>query len=278
MAAQYGNIQSAQSASGTSLVITKPTGLAAGDIMIAVLTMNGTPAWAASGWTNIGSDDAHGVAVLAKVASSGDAAASNFTFTHNSAASNGALFYVHGTGVGFTDLGNAIRASSLYVSGGTTATFTPGIGAVNGEIMIMITSGQNGSSVSSSAYAVTNNNPSWTERADSWYSNSTHQYAIATATASAGGDTGGYQATYSSAIEVFGMLICVAETVSQSLTPSAIALTLTVNIPALTASASLTPAAINLTLSIGAPTMATSDDKWSKQSKSSDSWNNQSKS
>ena len=79
-------------ASGTSLVITKPTGLAVGDLMVACIYSYNTVGGASdintpAGWeltqTAAGSPgaDSHRIATFIKLADSSDVAASNFTFT-----------------------------------------------------------------------------------------------------------------------------------------------------------------------------------------------------
>ena len=76
----------------TSLVITKPTGLAAGDLLVFIGgTASGLSYNTPSGWTSqVASDTANGnIQVLSKVADSSDAAASNFTFNISGTFSQG---------------------------------------------------------------------------------------------------------------------------------------------------------------------------------------------
>ena len=77
---------SALSAYGTTAVITKPTGLAVGDLMVAIISSSsntGTTIATASGWTSVGqaSTSVSSTSIQIKIADAGDVAASNFTFT-----------------------------------------------------------------------------------------------------------------------------------------------------------------------------------------------------
>lgn len=81
----------------TDLVVTKPVGLAAGDLMVAVAGCGDNRTIAPpAGWTTVedSTDGLYRFAVFTRIATAGDVAASNFTFTVNgtfSAASIGLL-------------------------------------------------------------------------------------------------------------------------------------------------------------------------------------------
>ena len=141
---------------GTGGVLTKPTGLAVGDLMVAIVVAE-TVADLASpgGWTNQGSRDTANYAktkLFTKVADSGDVAASNFTFT-----------------------GTDIRGGILYrITGGITSTFYFGSGNAvptgsKAQVIVWSGSGDNGGrTVTHSAYSVTGGaTPTFTERLDS---------------------------------------------------------------------------------------------------------------
>lgn len=75
---------------GTTAVITKPTGLAVGDLMVAIIASNSTTSTTintASGWTSVGqSSTAVGsVSIQIKIAEAADVSASTFTFTDDDA-------------------------------------------------------------------------------------------------------------------------------------------------------------------------------------------------
>jgi len=77
---------------GTSITITKPSGLTVGDLMIAVISSQDETGVSASlaGWTEKYDSDSdyHGQTTLYKIADSGDVAASNFTFSVACASDN----------------------------------------------------------------------------------------------------------------------------------------------------------------------------------------------
>ena len=94
MAITVENVQTATETTSYDLVITKPTGLAEGDLLVAVIASAGsmgTPA----GWTvraTVNQCD-----VFSKVADAGDVAASNFTFTATGSFGHiGALYRISG--------------------------------------------------------------------------------------------------------------------------------------------------------------------------------------
>lgn len=91
--ATFRNAQTVQTSDGwTSMVLTKPTGLTVGDVMLAAIlqTSNSANTWASisppASWTsvqdvNAGAGRYNRLLVFSKVANSADVAASNFTFT-----------------------------------------------------------------------------------------------------------------------------------------------------------------------------------------------------
>lgn len=167
-----------KSSTGSTLTITKPTGLSVGDYLIAHLSFvadSGSPGtWnTPSGWTSLlsyrqstnGNSDAQ-FDVFYKVADSSDVSASNFTFTS-------------GTGPGNTTCaaGALIRASGVHsISGsanGANTTLSPTFSnsstpiIANSTILFLLTvadASQTTGSVAS--YAISTDNPSWTEMYD----------------------------------------------------------------------------------------------------------------
>jgi len=117
---------------GSSITITKPSGLAVGDLMVAIIASvidaNNTP----SGWAKSDNWGLGRLSLFTKIADSSDVAASNFTFT-NSGTSRpmaGILYRVTGAGNsavyfdghGTTDSTSDTLATSGTVSVGTIAT------------------------------------------------------------------------------------------------------------------------------------------------------------
>lgn len=154
-------------ASQSSITITKPTGLAAGDLMVAIVHKADGDVGTCSltGWTTITAfDDSSNtgdyIFSLYKVASSADAAASNFTFTlGETKVTGGAIMRI-------TDFNNiAIINATNTGSDSTNNTFQQYSNAItpteNGLIIQCIMLGVLGTI--NSAYFITNDNPSWTQ-------------------------------------------------------------------------------------------------------------------
>lgn len=183
---QSGNTESN---TGTSLTITKPSGLAEGDLMIAFLGGGQeNKDWTASGWTlqdaysEVGANSS--VGCLYKVANSSDVAASNFTFTWSgtSAALTGHLARITGTETTYY----IYSSDSGATTGNSSATysFSVSIPETENDIMLILFNGTRFISVADGStkfgnYAVVTDDPTWTERADSTVSN----YGIGVATA-----------------------------------------------------------------------------------------------
>lgn len=141
---------------GAGGVLTKPTGLAVGDFMVAIVVAE-TIANLASpgGWTNQGSRDTATYAkttLFTKVADSGDVAASNFTFTGTDIR-GGILYRITGAATSnvYFGSGNAVPAGS------------------KAHVIVWSGSGDNGGrTVTHSNYTVTGGaTPTFTERLDS---------------------------------------------------------------------------------------------------------------
>lgn len=180
---------------GTSRAITKPTGLAVGNLMIAVVsTDSGTPATVntPSGWTAQASftfdSGQAGIAVFTRIADSGDVSASDFTFsTTASTFIGGVILRVTGhPASGFfdvsdTDFNNTASSSTISFS----STITP---AVNGTLIIGAFQGTLGGAGTGtmSGYTASDGTLSWTEVADISVDNGTRDpifgvaYAIQT--------------------------------------------------------------------------------------------------
>ena len=170
MAVAFRTTQSAsgdESSPANSFVITKPTGLTAGDKMVAVIswfhtgTIN-TPA----GWAAPQTDQDFNSAsakVFTKTADAGDVAASNFTFTSGtSAAYFGVLLAM--ANVGSLDVSNVgVVASGSASSSGVTP---------NEQDFFLAAVAHKSTATSSLSqttadYAIATSNPSWTELFDS---------------------------------------------------------------------------------------------------------------
>lgn len=143
------------------LVLTKPTGLAVGDMLLAFVVQNaGSSATLStpSGWTAVlandqDSDTKTSGAAFAKIADAGDVAASDFSFTTNNASSlMGVLYRISGH-AGISSIANAVT----YAPPGNSSL-----------VFIFAYAGDNdGSSTSWSGYSITGGaTPTFTERID----------------------------------------------------------------------------------------------------------------
>lgn len=307
MAATYQSIATTNlagtgnSSTAHSLVVTKPTGLTAGDFMVALVgtsnsadittaTTGSDAVMAAAGWTKIGQSlktdqtpDAC-IAVYSKYATAGDAAASNFT-----------LFDMAG---GVTDnFGGAIirfssdsSADATFADFDTTEDTNPTTVTVTGGVdptvadNILVMLGMIGSSDGSNAlsisnYAVTTDNPTWTERFDSARNTDgdSNCIFIATAPRSATTATGNY--TFDVAGDgagdvIYGAvcLLAVQTPTSVTVSPAVITMTLSVQAPSIVGDANVSPSVITMTASIQAPTVTTAANPWAETSKTATSW------
>jgi hypothetical protein len=130
MALSVRNAQAATSSGGTSVTVTKPTGLTVGDWLVAyVSTTDGTSHTIAtpSGWTSRGEIGVGGrnnarYAVFTKVADSGDVAASNFTISTSGPVADRMIGHV----LAVMDVGafNSIELDQLGTSAETSVSFT----------------------------------------------------------------------------------------------------------------------------------------------------------
>ena len=270
-------------------MVTKPTGLAAGDLMVAFVADRGsnyetgapsTP----SGWTEIVAlieDASGGITVYAKIASAGDAAAADFTFSHSNGAAiiAAALYRITGT---IASVDNIYREAS---NAGTEPSadvfrfangFTPDTAST---LLIMGVEGQstnNGfDSSDATAYALETNNPTWTERHDFVYGTDL-RLSTATATRTETTATGYYQITYTAAGaetpgSANGILLGITDTANGTHNATVITITATINAPTATGTAQVSPTVITATATINAPTVTggTNDSLWKNDDKPS---------
>lgn len=152
--------------SSQTLTITKPSGLALGDLMIANITISAaTITSVPSGWTQL---QAIGATIsYYKIADAGDVAASNFSWGNNDVGGTGCF---EGGIIRFTghDPVNWQGTMSATANAGTgTAPTTPGITPTTQPLLVMFTSHQSNTNACTVAtYAVAVSNPSWTETWD----------------------------------------------------------------------------------------------------------------
>lgn len=150
--------------------VTKPTGLAVGDLMIAFCAMGGNNGVLPTGFSSKGvvMDGGNQMKLTLgyKIADSSDVAASVFTFNHGFSASN---FCAISRITSSSSSGEAYQ----YNASSTSNTTTPSIGAqitpknYGDSTLLMQFWGMSTSPGGISGYAIATSNPSWTEAFDS---------------------------------------------------------------------------------------------------------------
>ena len=286
MSTAYGSIDSDNTTFDITgdLVITKPSGLSEGDFMVAILQIGNASGglYTLSGWTDIGNltGASHSVTVLVKVATSGDAAASNFTFTPAGTGVGGtdkmSGCIVRVTGTSFTDSNNAF--TSLVLDGAaTTHTFSNGVVPFStGSLFILAGCNSQTNSGAQSGYAITNNNPTWTERLD--LASAGGSIGLATATPSAASDTGDSTVVYTNSEASVGVIVVVQEDTSVTATHAHLAVTPSFTAPVARVGVTATHAHLAVTPTFTPPTaIASSPTQWTHKTKPSDTWTNESK-
>jgi hypothetical protein len=286
MATAYRSSASASKAhaGGTdALTITKPTGLTAGDMMIAILGIHGQQAnFTLSGWTSLfatNNGSVEGLQVLWKIATAGDVAASNFAFSIGGAAGDGmAGAIVVISGASFAGVVNIQSTSDDNTAGGASShTYTPGLTPVltNALMLIGCYAGVN-SNVSS--YAITNNNPTFTEREDVAI-NTTRDTTIgvASATPSVASATGDYTLTTGITADTIGYMIIVTESVNANGNHPILTMASQIFTHTISVGTTATHAILSFISSIfsGHKGKIRQNNRWSSQKNTEKNWTNQ---
>lgn len=280
--AAFGSSNFGTTNSTSSQAVTKPTGLAAGDLLIAFCTDEvNTDFWnTPAGWTRVatatGSGSNSRTVVFAKVADSTDAAAVSFSFTLSSATRVLVLLYrITGT---FTSASNIYVISALAttdagsnIERGATG-ITPSVAS---SLLIMhlyvTTSGTTPTTNNWSAYAIQTSDPgSWNETLDNVLGTTGINSSVASAyvTRTQVTDTGYFQATSvvpMSANFIQGVLLAVADSQNGSVSPAVIALSETAYTPG--AGGGVSPAVIPTTVTAYDPTASSATAKWQNTTK-----------
>lgn len=166
--------------SGTTITITKPTGLAVGDLMIAHVgastSSGGIGEWnQLSGWTRLSSANWYHTSANVgrkeglqwKVADSSDVSASNFTFTYSTTGSLvGAIFRI--TGQRATTeiiLGSTSTSPDSFETSSPVAYACGVTPLVNDSLLMLFILTRNGGNFEN--YSIATSNPTWTEAYDS---------------------------------------------------------------------------------------------------------------
>lgn len=264
--------------SASSITITKPTGLAVGDIMVAFLCASGAvfgsgKVFSLTGWTRLGglfntsfTDDGQND-YFVKIADSSDVAASNFTFSFSggTAALNGSIHRLSSSEGGFSE--SIISHSIDSDTGSTTRTFTIGVTPGAANSMLLFDTWDDDQAATHSSYAVTTSNPTWTERLDQQNLNGV-AHAVATATRPEVTNTGNATVVSTSSGDAFGTMISIGEIIDGSVTLDAANIEITANdFASITGDANVTLGVAQLTVTPNEITAAQATPKWTNTSK-----------
>ena len=205
-------------AGSNTITIDKPSGVVDDDLMIAFIGAEGTTnAFSLSGWTSIttasvGANELNTTALF-RVASSEGA---NYTFIQTSSGENDAQ---GGAILRFTGDSFGAGASNIVSQGGTESsevtshTWDTGLTVDTTTSILVMGMFGIGNQATWSTQAITNDDPTWTERLDSVIDAAVVDGGICVATApvSAASATGGWSATSSATVKSGSILLSIDE-------------------------------------------------------------------
>lgn len=279
----------------TDPVVTKPTGLAEGDLMIAhVITAHAKSGSAVSapntpsGWTLLESHDQGSnigrLRVFGKIATAGDVAASNFTFTITTKTETncfGSILRITGASPTTT---TAIYASSKTTDTDNNTTVASGTISLNtfipDALLLMLIWGYNGAGGVStvSGYTVSGTNPSWTEQFDQSRADDRDALAaLASSSVTTPRVLTSAQATLSNAqSDMFITLSVVPPATPITVTPNSIAVNVVIPTQLPQAKVTVSPDSLALRIAQSAPT-ATIDETtdWVNEAEATTTWVNE---
>lgn len=287
MAITVASISTLAFGSSSSLVITKPTGLAVGDLMIAHIVVNTSGGsnqsiTAPAGWTLINQAGATGSSPFMKsfsfyiIATSTETAASDFTFTvinQTPVSSGGAILRItgHGASTPIDTSTTGITADSASIS------FTGATPSFENSMLILLAAGNiTGGDATVSTYAVETSNPSWTEQYD--YNHAGNNICMSCAVAIRPENTATGNASFAttggSSTDIAAQFIIIRPTDS-NFNATVLAVTVSLQASVTVGGANFDTSVLSLGLNIQAPVV--SINPWNNQSKNSISMSNQSK-
>ncbi len=193
----FNNVKTTGWQTGTSTDVTKPTGLAVGDLMIAVVSSALSAMGLPSGFTALGTQGdglvdsgQQSVSVGYKIADAGDVAASSFNFAGSSCLNFCAVMRITGA--------SASAGSYKYFGNSAANTATPafssGLTPTNygDSTLLLAFFTQRAATTGSSTYAIVTSNPSWSEGydvANGTTTNASFAYATRPEVTATGGTT-----------------------------------------------------------------------------------------
>jgi hypothetical protein len=295
MAIAYQSHTTNTASTTNQIVLTKPSGLAVGDLMVAHIVHRSSTSGGSrtvdtpAGWTVIGSEinvpdvNDYRIKIMYKLAEASDVAASDFTFTisgGNFLQCAGGLWRIDGVNPNTTidafDSDTAGATNSPSYSGGVDPTYADSFLL----FLTMTTATGSNPVASTSDYTLVTSNPSWTERYDltnivSSPLNMSGAHAIrAQRTA-----TGEYSSTITWGGTVVGsaaFLIVVRPLVSVTVTQVADEIAITGGTQVIKLGAKIVQAAANLVMTGGIQVIKRMA-SWVNTDKSSTTWTNQDK-
>lgn len=279
MAVAFESVAYTEPASGTSSVVTKPTGLSVGDLMIGHCALNSTGSSSLSlpaGWT-AGDEYSSGNFRAKwgyKIADASDVSASNFTFTGSGTdrIMGGAIYRFSGvapaTIIDDFAKNNFTGTGSVNVDASVTPTRA-------GDILLALFAGASISSDGSmtGTVAVATSNPTWTEDYDMNRGSGSLPMAGAHSTPRTEiTATGNVSTTFDEAVNVGSVfVIAVANSYSTSVSADVVSTQSVVPSPTITGGATLTADVVSAQIVLPDPTA--SQDTWSfTQKPSAPSW------
>lgn len=261
-----------------TLTITKPSGLAVGDMMVAYIvwdTSDTTAPTLPSGFTSLLHDTTGTKSAWAyKVADSGDVAASNFVFTLAGTVSASGGSIMRWTGVGQIDAGSTVRVNSATTTPSFAGGITPGVAD---SYLIMGYHSPYTHTVSN--YAIATDNPTWTEIMDEQNVSPDLTMSLAYASRPEVTATGNFTLTTSSSHDDHnGVLIYLSPRTDVNLSMPVGTLTLTSPTPSLTVDVNIPMPVGTLSVSGGVPTVTTAENNvWTEEAKNSTTWTEENK-
>lgn len=289
MAVAYESVSTNTSINKDAVSVLKPSGLAVGDLMLAHVACSRSDAGSmaahtSTGFTEVATDESNSgtatnrATALYKIATADDVSASSFTFTSSGGPNSSAVALYR-----FSGASSVTGAADDNPSTTATPTFTNTITPTFADsILVFMASCANAGGATFSGYAVTTDNPTWTERYDvqetGVASDGDTSIAGATGPRSQTTATGNSTVTISTSVtDSVGIIVAVYPNTNVTVSPAVVTATLTVQAPSVVGNANVSPTVVTTTLAVQAPTVTTSPPTWSNESKNSSTWVNQDK-
>lgn len=277
MAATLQSSNTANPGNGSSITVTKPTGLAVGDLMIFhyVFSDATDTANTISGWTHEISNVAIGgnrTGLQWKTADSGDVSASDFTMSFTGAVASPLAGLIRIDGHITSDL---LNDSGNLQANTSSPTYTNTVTPISASSLLLFFQANNEAKTAGS-YAIVTSDPTWTELYD--IQNSTISgLSLAYATrpeVTATGNSSCALAGGSGTVDSYGIMVSIGSITNVTVSPNVIDLMLSVQAPAVSGGATVSPGAIVMTASVQAPTVTITANPITNIDKNNATWVN----